>query len=50
MIYFFDNLMSKIERTDKIINISDTICKKLIQNSYKNMIFPNYPACFGAAR
>ncbi len=37
MIYFFDNLTSKIEPTDKIINKSTANCKKLIQNSYKNI-------------
>ncbi len=37
MIYIFDNLMSKIEPADKIINKSAANCKKLIQNSYKNI-------------
>ena len=37
MIYIFNNLTSKIEPADKIINKSEANCKKLIQNSYKNM-------------
>ena len=43
MIYFFENLLSKIELAGKIININESNCKKLMENSHKNVIFSNYP-------
>ena len=35
MIYFFENLLSKIELMGKIININASKCKKLIENLHR---------------
>lgn len=43
MIYFFSNLLANIERIGKIINISESNCKKLIKNSHKYLFFCNQP-------
>lgn len=43
MMYFFENLLSKIELVGKIININASICEKLIENLHKLVIFFTYP-------
>lgn len=43
MMYFFANLLSKIELVGKIININASICEKLIENLHKLVIFLRTP-------
>jgi hypothetical protein len=43
MILFFQNLLSKIELIGKIINITESNCKKLIENLHRNVFLLKGP-------